>query len=140
MQISLFRFSEPVIEFFLIELVQFVLEIVIKLVYSSCFATFVEFPIIVQEVIVLRELGASLHVEDKAFVLSVFLVDNVVLDEQISEFGFKQVVPLNFPCHVLSELPVGEDQLLNCLLLLTRIDFLHLLTVQGLFELLNTAS
>ena len=110
--------------------VQFVLEIVIKLVYSSCFATLVEFPIIVQEVIVLRELGASLHVEDKILILSVLLSGYVVLNEKVSELGLKQVVPFDFSSHVLSELLVGEDQFSNCLFLFIRIDLLHLLAVQ----------
>ena len=135
--------SKPVIEGILVYLVQLVFEIIsifaVKHV-RPCLAILLELPIIVQEVVILRELCPSLHSEYEVLVLGVLLGHDIVLDKQIPELGLKQVVALDFSSHVLSELPVGEDQLLNCRLLLTGIDFFHLLTVQGLFKLLNTAS
>jgi len=99
-----------------------------------------KFALIIQEVVVFRELRPSCQAEDEVLVLSILLGNDVEFDKQVLEFAFKQVVPFDLSAHVLAVLFIDKDEFLNSVLLLIIVNFLHLLAMKSLLELFNSAS
>ena len=99
-----------------------------------------ELLILIQEVVILVQLSARLNLEDQVLIVLVFLGDDVVLYEQITELLLKEIVPINLTIHVLSQLLVGSNHPLQVTLILQSVGLFHLSAVKSLLQSLNSPS
>ena len=105
-----------------------------SLLLLPSFPTRRELSTFIQEVIVAWKLSTSAKREDQLLVLLVFFLGEIVLDKKATELFFEQVISLDLPAQILTKLFVCEYELLHSALLFFVVNFLHLSTMEGLFE------
>ena len=103
----------------------------------SSFLSRSELATFIQEVIVAWKLSSSAKCEDQLLVPLVLFLGKIVLDKKATELFFEQVISLYLSAQIFTKLFVSEYELLHSSLLLFIVNFLHLSTVEGLFETFN---
>merc|ERR1712021_194490 len=98
------------------------------------------FIIVSQVVIVPPDVCACHGAEYHFFVLRIFSIQDVMLDQHALVLAFEQGVAVNFPVEVVSELLVGVNELLDSPLALIQVDVLHLVALHKGLEIADLLS